>query len=143
MRRSTVLLVAATAGIGLITFGMARYGARPVQFAAPSYADSLAGVVVRIGGRGDSAEVARVTWWQSPEQTLGWVKTDEYTYQGPSPWKDLTPIGGEADLKRFSLTFAKGQLSPELAKHELAHLLWHIGEHPASMFQRLEQYQGR
>jgi len=132
----------AVLGLGVLTLD--RYVHRAVQVAAPAYADSLAGVVVRVAGYGDSTLVHRVTWWQSPEQTLGWVDAgDAYAYQGPSQWRDLTPLGAHADLKRNRITFAKGQLRPALVKHELVHILLHLDGHPSAVFQRVETYRGR
>lgn len=118
---------------------------RPVTIPAPPYADSLAGVIARLfPRRADSADVRRVTWRQSRESFLGlrWIPSDPYRYRDASPTGDA-PIIGLADLPTFTLTFARGQLTPFTAKHELAHLLLHEPHHPAQDFARLEAYRGR
>jgi hypothetical protein len=143
MKKGALLLFAATAGIAGTVLVVDSYRTRPREIPAPVYADSLAGVVVRVAGSGDSTLVHRVTWWQSPDKTLGWFKTDEYAYQGPSQWRDLTPMGAHADLQRNRITFAQGQLRPALVKHELVHILLHLDGHPSAVFQRVETYRGR
>ena len=114
---------------------------RPTQIAAPPYADSLAGVIVRVAGYGDST--LAVTWWQSPEAVLAWIDAgDTYDYQG-RPARDLTPLGARADLTTNRLTFAKGQLGVALSKHELVHLILHEPNHPPVLFRKIESYHGR
>ena len=117
---------------------------RPHHIPAPPYADSLAGVVVRVTGKGDSADIAKVTWWQSPEGWLGldWISTEPYRYRD-STLKGEAPIVAQADIARWRITFAKNQLTPFMAKHELLHLFARTGDHPAALFGPLESYTGR
>ena len=139
-----VLAFLGVAAAGLAVLATDRYVHRAVQIPAPAYADSLAGVIVRVTGKGDSADVARVTWWQSPESWLGldWISTEPYRYRD-STLKGEAPMVAQADLARWRITFAKNQLTPFMAKHELLHLFARTGDHPAALFGPLESYTGR
>lgn len=130
----------------LVVLGVDSYVHRALPIPKPASADSLAGVVARVGLPilCDSSVVAGVTWWQSPDATLGWVKTDEYAYQGASPWRDLTPLGARADLGRQRIIFARGEAVPAQVKHELTHLECRQSDHAdTALFQRIETYRGR
>ena len=138
---AAVLTFLGVAAVGLAVLGTDRYVHRAVQIPAPAYADSLKGVVVRVAGYGDST--VAVTYWQSPESWLGlnWISTDAYRYRD-STLTGTGPMVGYADLSTSRITFAKGQLTVELVKHELTHLVLHVADHPADVFQRIEQYRG-
>lgn len=142
-RKPYVLFAAVTIPL-LVALVLDQHRLRPRQIPTPASADSLAGVVVRVAGFGDSALVRRVTWWQSPERTLGWFDVgEEYAYKGGPGWRDLSPIGARVDSLALTITFAKGQLVDEQIKHEIGHLALHEPHHPADLFRRIENYRGR
>jgi hypothetical protein len=116
---------------------------RAVEIPAPAGADSLAGVIARLfPGRADSAAVARVRWYQSPRRWLSWTQGEQYNYRDEQ-LSGAVVTAAEADLRRFSITFAQREAVPEIVKHELGHLLLHEAKHPADVFARLEAYRGR
>lgn len=144
MMRSRAILLFAGVSLGLLGLLAAdRYVHRPRIIAAPPYADSLAGVVARLIGT-DSAQIAKVKWQESPERWLGlnWIATDPYRYRD-SLLTGNAPAVGQADLKAFTITFAKGQVTPAITKHELTHLFLHDAGHPPAIFAKVESYTGR
>lgn len=142
--RRALMIFAAVAAVCLVAMGTDRYVHRAVEVAVPSYADSLAGVVVRVVPEiaADSTDVGRVRWYVSGDRWLSWTQGDQYDYRGGSmPSAVVTAC--EAVIAPMTITCATGQLTVEMAKHELAHLLWRTGLHPDSAFARIEAYRGR
>lgn len=140
-RRALVPFVA-VAGFAAVVLVADQWRLKPVPIPAPATADSLAGVVARLVG-GDSAAVGRVRWYRSPERALLWVPGEEYAYKH-ADLPDMVPIAARADLKAFSVTFAKqAATDAEMVKHELAHLLIPVMGHPVEVFVALEAYRGR
>lgn len=131
------------AGLGVAVLAVDTTIRRPTTVPAPATADSLAGVVARLTGT-DSALIRKVTWKQSRESYLGlnWISTDAYRYRD-SALRGDAPIAAEADLNTWTLTFAKGQMTPLVIKHELAHLMMREAGHPPAIFAKIEAYGGR
>ena len=135
-----------TSGVLLALLAGDTYVNRPRVISAPPYADSLAGVITRLFPERhvDSSRVARITWWHSPRSFLRTTPLEDYSYRGiTTRYGDLALIAAEADTSAFSITFASATMDVELTKHEMTHLLLPQLGHPATVFQRVEQYRGR
>lgn len=142
MTRRAVVPFAVIVALLFAALGADIWYRRPHEVPAPPYADSLKGVVVRVGGCGDSTRV--ITYWQSPDRWLGmrWISSAPYRYRDSSLTGDV-PIVGEADIARRRITVAAHQMTPALVKHEMVHVLCRIDGHPAELFSRVESYHDR
>ena len=51
-------------------------------------------------------------------------------------------MGDSSAIRKKDYLDELDRLTVELVKHELTHLVLHVAEHPAAVFQRIEQYRG-